>query len=146
MNMATNAKSGMKGSLWVSTTQVGDYKKVAELTDMQLRIDAQEIDVTHVDSGGWGDTITGKKQWELTPKNNLITTDADGYGVLMSAMLDEDTILYFKILSEGTPTTNPVGWHGAGRVLGSLIQLAGQSTGQRVDWTVKGSGPLSVIG
>ena len=87
-----------------------NVSKVAELTDLQLRIDAEEIEATHTDSGGWGDKIAGKKQWEITPKNNLITTDTNGYGVLMNALLGDDTTLYFKILSEGTPTTNPVGW------------------------------------
>jgi predicted secreted protein len=143
--MTTDAKSGMKGSLWVCATQEGTYQKVAELTDLQLRIDAEEIEATHTDSGGWGDKIAGKKQWEITPKNTLITTDTNGYGVLMNALLGDDTTLYFKILSEGTPTTNPVGWQGAGRVLGGLLTLAGQSTAQKVDCTIKGNGPLSVI-
>ena len=51
--MTTDAKSGMKGSLWVCATQEGTYQKVAELTDLQLRIDAEEIEATHTDSGGW---------------------------------------------------------------------------------------------
>lgn len=37
--MTTDAKSGMKGSLWVCATQEGTYQKVAELIDLQLRID-----------------------------------------------------------------------------------------------------------
>ena len=140
----TSAQSGMDGTLWVCATVDGTYKKLGEITDLSLKIDGQEIDTSNVDDSGWGSSIMGSKSWEIPATNNLILAD-EGYAIVIAALFTTDPLVYIKILTSGTPTSTPVGWSGAARVLGADITVAGTKTQQKVNWTIKGSGALAAI-
>lgn len=140
----TSAQSGMDGSLWLCATVDGTYVKLGELSDLKLNIDGKEIDTSNVDDAGWGSSIMGAKNWSVPASNNLILADG-GYAIIIAALFTTDPLVYVKILTSGTPTATPVGWSGLARVLGGNFVIAGTSTQQKVDWTIKGSGALAPI-
>lgn len=139
----TSAISGMEGSLWVCATVDGTYVKVAELSDLKLKISGADIDTSNVDDSGWGSSIAGARSWEITNANNLIMADA-AYLLLIAAVIANSDI-YCKILQDGTPTSSPVGWSGKGGVSSANLTLAGPKTQQKVDWSIKGRGALAAI-
>lgn len=139
----TNATSGMNGTLWICATVDGTYVKLGEVSDLKLNINGQDIDTSNVDDAGWGSSITGKKDWSLTTKHNLILTD-EGYAIFIARVLDSATF-YIKALSSGTPTVSPKGFSGSCGVSSGGFTLAGTSTQQLGDWTIKGRGALTQI-
>ncbi len=139
----TSAISGMEGSLWVCATVDGTYVKVAELSDLKLKISGADIDTSNVDDSGWGSSIAGARSWEITNANNLIMADA-AYLLLIAAVIANSDI-YCKILQDGTPTSSPVGWSGKGGVSSANLTLAGPKTQQKVDWSIRGRGALAAI-
>lgn len=140
----TSAASGMVGSIWVCATAEGTYKKLGELLDGSLRINGREIDTSNIDDEGWGSSIMGAKNWEVPNSANLIVAD-EGYVIVVAALFTTDPLVYIKILTSGTPTSSPVGWSGAARVLGGDYTIAGSNTQQKISWTIKGSGALAAI-
>ncbi len=70
----------LRGSITFSTAQDPDdnfqasgkrrdeanFEKVMNLYDGKLKIDGKEIDTTSLDDNGWGSSIVGKKNWEIT--------------------------------------------------------------------------------
>jgi predicted secreted protein len=56
----------MTGTLWCCATVDGTYVKLAELSDLKLKIDAKDIDTSNVDDSGWGSSISGARSWEIT--------------------------------------------------------------------------------
>ena len=139
----TEAISGMTGSLWVCATVGGTYVKLGEISDLRLRIDGREIDTSNVDDAGWGSSISGARSAEITATNNLIMTDA-GYAIIIAALLAGSTI-YAKILQSGTPTATPVGWSMACGVNSGNLTMAGPTTQQKADWTIKNRGALAAL-
>lgn len=139
----TNAISGMKGTLWISETSEGNYVKLAELSELRLKLSGDPIDTSNVDDDGWGSEIAGKRGWEISAKNNLIITD-QAYSIIIDAIISGDSI-YVKALSQGTPTTNPNGFQGKATVQSSDLLLASTTSQQTADWVIKGSGAMSKI-
>lgn len=139
----TSAVSGMTGSLWVCATVGGTYVKLAEISDLRLRIDGREIDTSNVDDGGWGSSISGARSAEITATNNLIMADA-AYAIIQAALLAGTTI-YANILQSGTPTATPVGWTMPCGVNSGNLTLAGPNTQQKADWTIKNRGALAAL-
>ncbi len=139
----TDAISGMTGSIWVCATEGGTYVKLGEVSDLRLRIDGREIDTSNVDDDGWGSSISGARSAEISATNNLILTDA-GYAILIAAIMAGSTI-YAKILQSGTPTATPKGWSMACGVNSGNLTLAGPTTQQKADWTIKNRGALAAI-
>ena len=138
----TNAVSGMKGSLWAYTSDVpASMKKIAELSDLKLKIEGKDIDTSNVDDAGWGSSITGARSWSVTLSNNLIMSD-DAYGLHKDALIN-GTELYVYILQDGEPNSTPSGWKGKCGVASGDITLAGPNTQQKADWTLKGRGALA---
>ena len=129
--------------MWICATIGGTYVKLGEVSDLKLKINGQDIDTSNVDDAGWGSSITGKKDWEVSTTHNLILTDA-GYAIFIAAVLASSTI-YAKILSSGTPTSTPVGFTGPCGVSSGSLTLAGPSTQQKGDWTIKGRGALTQL-
>ena len=134
----TNATSGMSGTLWVCATSNGTFVKLAELSDLKLKIDGKEIDTSNVDDAGWGSSIMGAGSWEVSATNNLILADA-GYVIIKAALLARSTF-YVKALQSGTPTASPKGFSGAAYVTSGNLTLAATNAQQKADWTIKGSG------
>jgi predicted secreted protein len=139
----TSAVSGMTGSLWVCATVGGTYVKLAEISDLRLRIDGREIDTSNVDDAGWGSSISGARSAEVTATNNLIMADA-AYAIIQAALLAGTTI-YAKILQSGTATATPVGWAMTCGVNSGNLTLAGPNTQQKADWTIKNRGALAAL-
>ena len=138
------ATSGMQGSLWVCATVDGTYAKVGELSDLKMKLDGKEIDTSNVDDAGWGSSIMGAKSWEASATNNLVLADA-GYVILSAAIFGATMLTFAKILQSGTPTVSPVGWAGQARVSAPNWTLAGTSTQQKLDFSLKGVGALAPI-
>ena len=138
------ATSGMQGTLWVCATVDGTYVKIGELSDLKMKLDGKEIDTSNVDDSGWGSSIMGAKSWEASATNNLVMADA-GYVILSAAIFSATMAVYVKILQSGTPTVSPVGWSGLARVSAPNWTLAGVSTQQKLDFSLKGNGALAPI-
>ena len=139
----TEAISGMTGSLWVCATVGGTYVKLAEVSDLRLKIDGREIDTSNVDDAGWGSSISGARSAEISATNNLIMADA-AYVIIQAAIMAGTTI-YAKIMQSGTPTSTPVGWSMACGVNSGNLTLAGTATQQKADWTIKNRGALAAL-
>ena len=139
----TSAVSGMTGSLWVCATVGGTYVKLAEVSDLRLKIDGREIDTSNVDDAGWGSSISGARSAEISATNNLIMADA-AYVIIQAAIMAGTTI-YAKIMQSGTPTSTPVGWSMACGVNSGNLTLAGTATQQKADWTIKNRGALAAL-
>lgn len=139
----TSAISGMEGSFWVCATVDGTYVKLAELSDLKLKVSGADIDTSNVDDEGWGSSITGARSWEVSATNNLIIADAAYVLVIAAVIAGSD--LFCKILQDGTPTSSPVGWSGKGGVSSGDLTLAGPKTQQKVSWTIKGRGALAAL-
>lgn len=137
----TSAISGMKGSLWVCATENGLYVKLAELIDCKLRISGAEIDTSNVDDSGWGSSIAGARSWEVSASNNFIVTDP-AYILMIAAQIANSDV-WCMILTDGTPTSSPVGWKGKGGLSSTDIDVAGTKTQQKVAWTIKSRGALA---
>lgn len=133
----------MNGTLWACATEAGTYVKLAELSDLKLKISGKDIDTSNVDDDGWGSSISGARSWEVTAANNLRLTDA-AYELLIAAVMAGSDI-FVKVLSSGTPTATPKGFSGKAGVSGSNFVLVGTNTQQKADWTIKGRGALSVV-
>jgi len=140
----TNAVSGMQGTLWLCATESGTYVKLGELSDLKLKVDGKEIDTSNVDDAGWGSSIAGSKSAEVSATNNLIMSDA-GYLLLAAAIFSSTMTIYAKVLQSGTPTVSPVGWAGLMRVTAPNFTLAGTSTQQKLDFSLKNVGALAPI-
>ena len=140
----TQAVSGMTGSLWIYTADTpASMVKLGELSDLKLKIDGKEIDTSNCDDAGWGSSIAGSRTWELSASNNLIMADAC-YALIIAALIAGDD-LYAYVLQSGTATSSPVGWEGTCWVSSGNLTLAGASTQQKGDWTLKGRGALAAI-
>jgi len=133
----------MSGTLWVCATSNGTYKKLAEVSDAKIKIDGKEIDTSNVDDAGWGSSIMGAGSWEVTVTSNLILTD-DAYKIIVAALLAR-TGIFVKILQSGDPGSSPKGFSGGCHVMSGNYTLAGTSTQQKVDFTLKGSGALAEL-
>ena len=140
----TNAISGMTGTVWIHTANTpASMVKLAELSDMKLKIDAKDIDTSNVDDAGWGSSIAGARSWEASLTNNLILADA-AYILLRDALIN-GTSLYCYILQSGTATATPKGFQGFAGVSSGNFTLAGPSTQQKLDITLKGRGAMTVV-
>jgi predicted secreted protein len=137
----TSAISGMEGSFWVCATESGTYVKLAELIDCKLKISGAEIDTSNVDDSGWGSSIAGARSWEVSANNNFIV--ADPAYILMIAAQIANSDVWCMILTDGTPTSSPVGWKGKGGISTTDIDVAGTQTQQKVAWTIKSRGALA---
>jgi hypothetical protein len=133
----------MNGTLWACATVDGTYVKLAELSDLKLKIDGKDIDTSNVDDLGWGSSITGARSWEVTATNNMILTDT-AYGLIIAAVMG-GTDIYVKALSSGTPTVAGKGFSGKAGVNSGSLVLAATNAQQKADWTIKGRGALSVV-
>lgn len=140
----TVATSGMNGTLWVCATVDGTYVKLAELSDLKVKIDGKEIDTSNVDDAGWGSSIMGARSFEVSATNNLILTDA-AYAIIIAAMMSGTGDIYVKALSSGTPTVSGKGFTGKAGVGSGNLTLAGTNTQQKADWTIKGRGALTAV-
>ena len=139
----TNAISGMLGSFWICETANGPYEKLAEVSELRLKLSGKPIDTSNVDDEGWGSEIAGARTWEISAKNNLILTDS-AYAIIEDAMISGEDI-FVKALSEGTPTVNPKGFTGKATVQGADLLLASTTAQQSASWTIKGRGALTKI-
>jgi predicted secreted protein len=139
----TDAISGMEGSFWICATADGLYEKLAEVSELRLKLSGKPIDTSNVDDEGWGSEIAGARTWEISAKNNLILTDS-AYAIIEDAMISGEDI-FVKALSEGTPTVNPKGFTGKATVQGADLLLASTTAQQSASWTIKGRGALTKI-
>ena len=140
----TSAISGMTGSLYIYTADTpASMVKLGELSDLKLKVDGKEIDTSNCDDAGWGSSIAGSRTWEVSASANLIMAD-DAYELIIAALL-AGSDLYAYILQSGTATSTPVGWEGACWVSSGNLTLAGPTTQQKGDWTLKGRGALAAI-
>lgn len=139
----TDAISGMKGSFWICETPDGLYEKLAEVSELRLKLTGKPIDTSNVDDEGWGSEIAGARTWEIGAKNNLILSDS-AFAIIESAMISGEDI-YVKALSEGTPTVSPKGYGGKATVQGSDLLLASTTSQQNASWTIKGRGALNKL-
>lgn len=62
--MATGALNGTDLVLKINKAPLG-YRDVAYATNFQLIFEADEVNITHKDSGGWKNIFLGTKKWAI---------------------------------------------------------------------------------
>jgi len=120
---------------------------VRGLSELSLTIDPTEVDVTDLDSDGWGDSITAARKWQITaqgyagytgPDDTPVDDPGQAYlrtkGVLTGEAAKVRVRLYRTDTNKGYEGVASVNWQGAG----------GQASGvEPFNCTLAGSGALS---
>ena len=83
------ALAGKGGSLNIGAN------KVAEISNWNLDLGADDIDVTSFDSDGWKEFLAGLKEWSGSAEGNFKPDDTNGQKAILQAWLD-GTVVEFK--------------------------------------------------
>lgn len=75
------AIAGKSGSLYVGAIP----SKVAEITNWSLDLEADNIDITNLDSSGWKEFLAGLKEWSGSAEGNFKFTDTTGQKAIYDA-------------------------------------------------------------
>ena len=89
--MSTSAIPGFNGQVFISIDGGTNYKKLGELRDMTINIEAELIDATSHDSGGWREFIAGLKNWSISHEGLFIETNV-GQADARSALLNDTAL------------------------------------------------------
>ena len=89
--MATSAIPGFDGQVLISDDAGVTFNKLGELRDMTINIEAELIDATSHDSGGWREFIAGLKNWTISHEGLYIQTNV-GQADARKALLNDTKI------------------------------------------------------
>lgn len=67
-------------------------KKIAEISNWNLDLNADDIDVTSFDSAGWKEFLAGLKEWSGSMEGNFKPDDTDGQKAILAAWLAGETV------------------------------------------------------
>ena len=119
-----------------------DGKIIAKATSFSLQVDKEEIEISHLQSGGWKEAIGGKMSWSVSADafvtRGAVTSGETDYHALMLELMDDD------IPAEIILTSNVTGdKFYSGKALITSISQSG-STGEVLTYSVSfsGNGPL----
>jgi len=67
-------------------------KKVAEISNWSMDLEADDIDVTSFDSNGWKEYIAGSRGWSGSFEGNFVPDDTEGQGALILAWVNSQNV------------------------------------------------------
>lgn len=141
--MATVAIPGFTGQFFTSTaaaaTSAPAATAVAELKDVTLTLEAEEIDAFSKDSAGWDEKIYGKKRWSAAGSAIYVdSTAAVGQAMLWLGIVNRTNVgATFRAAS----SSGIIQYSGGGLV--TRWELASPETDKHTfNFTVAGSGLL----
>ena len=108
-----------------------NFVKILLVYDGKLRIDGREIDTTSIDDSGWGNSISGRRSWEISAGAFYYTGEAD--------LPDVADKLIWKIYSIYSTSKSFVG---EGTLLNLDRIIANPDKAQERTITVKGNGEI----
>lgn len=85
--MPTQAIAGFQGKVLISTDGGTNYIVLGEMREATLSIEAEELDATSFDSGGWSEFVSGLKSWEVESEGLYVQADA-GQDALYNALVN----------------------------------------------------------
>ena len=108
-----------------------NFVKILLVYDGKLKIDGREIDTTSIDDDGWGNSISGRRSWEISASAFYYTGEAD--------LPDVADKLIWKIYSIYSTSKSFVG---EGTLLNLDRIIANPDKAQERTITVKGNGEI----
>lgn len=126
--------SAMSGHIITATGKrrsEANFIKILLVYDGKLKIDGREIDTTSIDDNGWGNSISGRRSWEISANAFYYSGEADIPGVA-------DRLIW-KIYSIYTSSKSFVG---EGTLLSLDRIVANPDKAQERTITVKGNGEI----
>lgn len=103
--MPTSAIPGFTGQLFastaVATTSAPATNALAELTDVTITVNAEEINAFSKDSAGWDEVLYGKRTWSASGSANYRdVTGSTGQALLWDAIYNRTNVgLTFRAAS-----------------------------------------------
>src|SRR5690606_6016541 len=67
-------------------------KKVAEISNWSMELEADDIEVTRFDSNGWQEYIAGTRGWSGSFEGNFVPEDTEGQGALILAWVNSENV------------------------------------------------------
>jgi len=67
-------------------------KKVAEISNWSMELEADDIEVTSFDSNGWKEYIAGSRGWSGSFEGNFVPEDTEGQGALILAWVNSENV------------------------------------------------------
>lgn len=129
--MASPAIPGFEAQVYVGGV------KLLELSDVKLKVSADELDVSSHTSGGWKAKIGGLKEWGLTADSWFVDGDAT-HLALYNALVNGAPV---SIELRSKDVSGKQKWSGTGRVL-NWDYDASQSEAQGESIEISGDGAL----
>lgn len=117
-------------------------KIIAKATSFSLQVDKEEIEISHLQSGGWKEAIGGKMSWSVSADafvtRGTVATGETDYHALLLDLMTNDIPMEIILTSETTGDK-----YYSGKALITSISQSG-STGEVLTYSVNfsGNGPL----
>ena len=106
------------------------FEKILLVYDGKLKIDGREIDTTSIDDDGWGNSISGRRSWDMTANAFYYTGESD--------LPDVADVLYWKIYA----IKHTKSFVGKGTLLTIDRIVANPDKAQERAITIKGNGEI----
>lgn len=106
------------------------FEKILLVYDGKLKIDGREIDTTSIDDDGWGNSISGRRSWDMTANAFYYTGESD--------IPDVADVLYWKIYA----IKHTKSFVGMGTLLSLDRIVANPDKAQERAITIKGDGEI----
>ncbi|MFA5410051.1 MAG: hypothetical protein WC343_14855, partial [Bacilli bacterium] len=106
------------------------FEKILLVYDGKLKIDGREIDTTSIDDDGWGNSISGRRSWDMAANAFYYTGESD--------LPDVADVLYWKIYA----IKHTKSFVGKGTLLTIDRIVANPDKAQERAITIKGNGEI----
>jgi len=106
------------------------FEKILLVYDGKLKIDGREIDTTSIDDDGWGNSISGRRSWDMTANAFYYAGESD--------LPDVADVLYWKIYA----IKHTKSFVGMGTLLSLDRIVANPDKAQERAITIKGDGEI----
>jgi hypothetical protein len=106
------------------------FEKILLVYDGKLKIDGREIDTTSIDDDGWGNSISGRRSWDISASAFYYTGESD--------LPDVSDTLYWKIYA----IKHTKSFVGMGTLLSLDRIVANPDKAQERAITIKGNGEI----
>ena len=113
-------------------------KKVAEISNWSMDLEADDIDVTSFDSNGWKEYIAGSRGWSGSFEGNFVPDDTTGQGALILAWVNSQNVELQLDVNED------ISYSGSAMITMSMEAAVDDKVSFSCDF--QGSGELEIVG
>lgn len=113
-------------------------KKVAEISNWSMDLEADDIDVTSFDSNGWKEYIAGSRGWSGSFEGNFVPDDTEGQGALILAWVNSQNVELQLDVNED------ISFSGSAMITLSMEAAVDDKVSFSCDF--QGSGVLDIVG